>query len=84
MEHKLLDQKMKRTTGQRVSTGAFLHFAHYEVSLTDRYFFAVANYFLYGESIIYYFKHIVFVDAYFIPFARNHRFISFMLYTVGK
>ncbi|OXG50153.1 phosphatidate cytidylyltransferase [Cryptococcus neoformans] len=47
------------------------------------YFFVVANYFLYGESIIYYFKHIVFVDAYFIPFARNHRFISFMLYVVG-
>lgn len=43
----------------------------------------VTNYFLYGESIIYYFKHIVFVDAYFIPFARNHRFISFMLYVVG-
>jgi hypothetical protein len=49
-----------------------------------RYFFVVTNYFLYGESIIYYFKHIVFVDAYFIPFARNHRFISFMLYTVGR
>ncbi|WWC67782.1 uncharacterized protein I206_101694 [Kwoniella pini CBS 10737] len=47
------------------------------------YFFVVCNYFLYGESIIYYFKHIVFVDAYFIPFARNHRFISFMLYVVG-
>jgi len=55
-----------------------------EPGLTLRYFFAVANYFLYGESIIYYFKHIVFVDAYFIPFARNHRFISFMLYTVGE
>jgi hypothetical protein len=49
----------------------------------NRYFFVVTNYFLYGESIIYYFKHIVFVDAYFIPFARNHRFISFMLYVVG-
>ncbi|OCF76758.1 phosphatidate cytidylyltransferase [Kwoniella mangroviensis CBS 8886] len=47
------------------------------------YFFVVCNYFLYGESIIYYFKHIVFVDAYMIPFARNHRFISFMLYVVG-
>lgn len=47
------------------------------------YFFVVTNYFLYGESIIYYFKHIVFVDAYFIPFAMNHRFISFMLYVVG-
>lgn len=47
------------------------------------YFFAVANYFLYGESIIYYFKHIVFVDAYFIPFARHHRFLSFMLYVFG-
>jgi phosphatidate cytidylyltransferase len=44
----------------------------------------VTNYFLYGESIIYYFKHIVFVDAYFIPFAKNHRFISFMLYIVGE
>ncbi|WVN88720.1 uncharacterized protein L203_103933 [Cryptococcus depauperatus CBS 7841] len=47
------------------------------------YFFVVANYFLYGESIVYYFKHIVFVDAYFIHFARNHRFISFMLYVIG-
>ncbi|TKY87758.1 hypothetical protein EX895_003339 [Sporisorium graminicola] len=47
------------------------------------YFFAVTNYFLYGESIIYYFKHIVFVDAYFIPFARHHRFLSFMLYVFG-
>ncbi|WVQ84110.1 hypothetical protein IAT38_006255 [Cryptococcus sp. DSM 104549] len=47
------------------------------------YFFVVTNYFLYGESIIYYFKHIVFVDAYFTLFARNHRFISFMLYVVG-
>lgn len=52
--------------------------------LTRRYFFVVTNYFLYGESIIYYFKHIVFVDAYFIPFATNHRFISFMLYIVGE
>ncbi|KDN40028.1 phosphatidate cytidylyltransferase [Tilletiaria anomala UBC 951] len=47
------------------------------------YFFVVANYFLYGESMIYYFKHIVFVDAYFIPFARHHRFLSFMLYVFG-
>lgn len=47
------------------------------------YFFAVSNYFLYGESLIYYFKHIVFVDAYFIPFARHHRFLSFMLYIFG-
>jgi phosphatidate cytidylyltransferase len=43
----------------------------------------VSNYFLYGESLIYYFKHIVFVDAYFIPFARHHRFLSFMLYIIG-
>ncbi|KAE8243892.1 hypothetical protein A4X13_0g6905 [Tilletia indica] len=47
------------------------------------YFFAVANYFLYGESLIYYFKHIVFVDAYFIPFASKHRLLSFLLYTFG-
>lgn len=53
-------------------------------STLNWYFFVVTNYFLYGESIIYYFKHIVFVDAFFIPFARNHRFISFMLYVVGE
>ncbi|KDQ21796.1 hypothetical protein BOTBODRAFT_99198 [Botryobasidium botryosum FD-172 SS1] len=47
------------------------------------YFFAVTNYFLYGESIIYYFKHVVFSDAQFLPFAANHRFISFMLYIIG-
>jgi hypothetical protein len=29
-------------------------------------------------------QHIVFVDAYFLPFAQNHRFISFMLYVFGE
>ncbi|ETW80763.1 hypothetical protein HETIRDRAFT_154917 [Heterobasidion irregulare TC 32-1] len=47
------------------------------------YFFAVTNYFLYGESIIYYFKHVVFADANLMPFATNHRIISFTLYTIG-
>jgi len=47
------------------------------------YFFAVANYYLYGESIIYYFKHVVFADAQLMPFATNHRIISFTLYTIG-
>ncbi|TFY79587.1 hypothetical protein EWM64_g4424 [Hericium alpestre] len=47
------------------------------------YFFAVVNYFLYGESIIYYFKHVVFADANLMPFAANHRIISFTLYTIG-
>lgn len=47
------------------------------------YFFAVTNYFLYGESIIYYFKHIVFADVFLLPFATNHRFISFTLYCIG-
>ncbi|EDR11846.1 uncharacterized protein LACBIDRAFT_232085 [Laccaria bicolor S238N-H82] len=47
------------------------------------YFFAVTNYFLYGESIIYYFKHVVFADAQLLPFATNHRMISFTLYTIG-
>ncbi|EIW83347.1 phosphatidate cytidylyltransferase [Coniophora puteana RWD-64-598 SS2] len=47
------------------------------------YFWAVANYFLYGESIIYYFKHVVFVDGQLLPFAMNHRIISFTLYTIG-
>ncbi|OCH93762.1 hypothetical protein OBBRIDRAFT_789959 [Obba rivulosa] len=47
------------------------------------YFFAVTNYFLYGESIIYYFKHIVFSDPQRTVFAMNHRIISFTLYTIG-
>ena len=47
------------------------------------YFFAVCNFFLYGESLVYYFKHIVFVDAFFLQFAQHHRFISFMLYIFG-
>ncbi|GAA94240.1 uncharacterized protein L969DRAFT_86355 [Mixia osmundae IAM 14324] len=51
--------------------------------ITAWYFFISTNYFLYGETIIYYFKHIVLIDTYFIPFARHHRFISFMLYVIG-
>ncbi|KAI9067288.1 hypothetical protein FKP32DRAFT_1588649 [Trametes sanguinea] len=47
------------------------------------YFFAVTNYFLYGESIIYYFKHVVFSNAQLTPFATNHRFVSFTLYLIG-
>ncbi|KAJ7703154.1 cytidylyltransferase family-domain-containing protein [Mycena rosella] len=47
------------------------------------YFFVTTNYFLYGESIIYYFKHVVFADAQLLPFATNHRIISFTLYTIG-
>ncbi|KAF6762990.1 phosphatidate cytidylyltransferase [Ephemerocybe angulata] len=47
------------------------------------YFFAVTNYFLYGESIIYYFKHVIFSDAQLLPFATNHRMISFCLYIIG-
>ncbi|KAJ3557870.1 hypothetical protein NM688_g1235 [Phlebia brevispora] len=47
------------------------------------YFFAVANYYLYGESIIHYFKHVVFSDAQLTGFAMSHRFISFSLYTLG-
>ncbi|KAF5354918.1 hypothetical protein D9756_005325 [Leucocoprinus leucothites] len=43
------------------------------------YFFAVTNYFLYGESIIYYFK----VHAQLLPFVTNHRMISFTLYIIG-
>ncbi|KAI3627096.1 phosphatidate cytidylyltransferase [Malassezia furfur] len=47
------------------------------------YFFAVCNFFLYGESLIYYFKHVVYTDSFFLQFARHHRFISFMLYIFG-
>ncbi|KAF7903578.1 uncharacterized protein EAF01_006627 [Botrytis porri] len=47
------------------------------------YWLATTMYFLYGESVIYYFKHIVLVDKVLLPFATHHRFISFMLYTIG-
>ncbi|PKI85143.1 phosphatidate cytidylyltransferase [Malassezia vespertilionis] len=47
------------------------------------YFFAVCNFFLYGESLVYYFKHIVYVDSFFLYFARHHRLVSFMLYIFG-
>ncbi|GJN93591.1 hypothetical protein Rhopal_006648-T1 [Rhodotorula paludigena] len=51
------------------------------------YFFAVANYFLYGESLNYYFKHIMTLQASFLPtaysFAQHHRLISFGLYVIG-
>ncbi|KAI9741489.1 MAG: hypothetical protein M1818_004295 [Claussenomyces sp. TS43310] len=47
------------------------------------YWLATTMYFLYGESVIYYFKHIVLVDKVLLPFATHHRFLSFMLYTIG-
>ncbi|RMD44191.1 hypothetical protein DV735_g1024, partial [Chaetothyriales sp. CBS 134920] len=47
------------------------------------YFFAVTMYFLYGESVIYYFKHILLVDKVLLPLATHHRFISFMMYLIG-
>ena len=47
------------------------------------YFLGTTMYFLYGESVIYYFKHIVLIDRVLLPFATHHRFISFMLYIIG-
>ncbi|KAK5138574.1 hypothetical protein LTR08_000162 [Meristemomyces frigidus] len=47
------------------------------------YFLGSTMYFLYGESVIYYFKHIVLIDRVLLPFATHHRFISFMLYVMG-
>jgi phosphatidate cytidylyltransferase len=48
------------------------------------YFLGTAMYYLYGESVIYYFKHVLLVDRILLPFATHHRFISFMLYIFGK
>jgi hypothetical protein len=48
------------------------------------YFLAITMYFLYGESVIYYFKHILLVDKVLLPFATHHRFISFMMYIFGE
>lgn len=47
------------------------------------YFLIITMYFLYGESVIYYFKHILLVDKVLLPFATHHRFISFMMYVLG-
>lgn len=47
------------------------------------YWLATTMYFLYGESVVYYFKHIVLVDKVLLPFATHHRFICFMLYVIG-
>ncbi|KAI9315916.1 cytidylyltransferase family-domain-containing protein, partial [Dichotomocladium elegans] len=47
------------------------------------YFFVVAMYFLHGETVIYYFQQIILVDAFLLPFATHHRFISFVLYVIG-
>ena len=48
------------------------------------YFLGTTMYFLYGESVIYYFKHIILVDRVLLPFATHHRFISFTLYVIGE
>ncbi|VVT45078.1 uncharacterized protein SAPINGB_P000630 [Magnusiomyces paraingens] len=47
------------------------------------YFLATTIYFLEGESVIYYFKHVVLVDAYLLPLATHHRFFSYCLYIIG-
>ncbi|KAF1811856.1 phosphatidate cytidylyltransferase [Eremomyces bilateralis CBS 781.70] len=47
------------------------------------YFLGISMYYLYGESVIYYFKHIILVDRILLPFATHHRFISFILYVIG-
>ena len=47
------------------------------------YWLATTMYFLYGETVIYYFKHIVLVDKILLPLATHHRFISFILYVFG-
>ncbi|GAA5816653.1 hypothetical protein MFLAVUS_010183 [Mucor flavus] len=67
-----------------------IHIAYYSAKGNMRwfksmswYYLITTEYFLYGESIIYYFKEIVMVDAFLLPFATHHRFISFMLYVIG-
>ncbi|CAN6612696.1 phosphatidate cytidylyltransferase [Trichomonascus vanleenenianus] len=47
------------------------------------YFLATTIYFLEGENVIYYFKHIVLVDTYLLPLATHHRFLSYCLYILG-
>ncbi|TPX70128.1 phosphatidate cytidylyltransferase [Spizellomyces sp. 'palustris'] len=47
------------------------------------YFLMATNYFLYGETLIERFKPYFYVDAFLMPLATHHRFISFCLYTLG-
>ncbi|KAF2109981.1 cytidylyltransferase family-domain-containing protein [Lophiotrema nucula] len=47
------------------------------------YFLGSTMYFLYGESVIYYFKHVLLVDKVLLPLTTHHRFISFSLYIIG-
>lgn len=47
------------------------------------YFLATTIYFLEGESLIYYFKHVALVDTYLLPLAIHHRFLSYCLYIIG-
>lgn len=47
------------------------------------YFLATTIYYLEGESVIYYFKHVVLADILILPLAINHRFFSFCLYIIG-
>ncbi|ODV89412.1 hypothetical protein CANCADRAFT_4036 [Tortispora caseinolytica NRRL Y-17796] len=47
------------------------------------YYLATTVFFLNGESVLYYFQNIVFVDKYFVTFAVHHRFISYCLYLMG-
>lgn len=47
------------------------------------YFLATTIYFLEGESVIYYFKHVVLVDSLLLPLAVHHRFFSYCLYIIG-
>ncbi|ORY51316.1 hypothetical protein BCR33DRAFT_712411 [Rhizoclosmatium globosum] len=44
------------------------------------YFLLSTNYFLYGQTVIQYFKQNGFVDS---PLATHHSFVSFLLYCIG-
>jgi hypothetical protein len=47
------------------------------------YWLATTMFFLYNESLIYYFKHIVLLDKALRPLATHSRFLSFVLYMFG-
>ncbi|KAI9179402.1 phosphatidate cytidylyltransferase [Blastocladiella emersonii ATCC 22665] len=49
--------------------------------LINWYFLASTNYFLYGESLLQHFAHVI--PPFLLPLATHHRFISFLMYCVG-
>ncbi|RKP04175.1 hypothetical protein CXG81DRAFT_29101 [Caulochytrium protostelioides] len=66
-------QTHEKKSGEALPTVSGLHW----------WFLVATQYFLYGQTIIHYFKDRILVDAYLLPLATHHRFIAMSLYLAG-